>query len=100
MQTALTALMMFFVSQNRWTNMFFCQMPLTAAHLASIWYRMELYLFPKAFSHIWTIRSLAQNFMLTTAVPFAARDMFGEENPRPLEDYENQPEQAMTLGGM
>lgn len=27
-------------------------------------------------------------------------DLYGEENPRPLEDYEQEPEQGMTLGGM
>lgn len=27
-------------------------------------------------------------------------DLFGEKNPRPLEDYEHAPEQSMTMGGM
>lgn len=27
-------------------------------------------------------------------------DLYGEENPRPLEDYLEQPEQGMTMGGM
>ncbi len=27
-------------------------------------------------------------------------DLFGEENPRSLEDYENEPSQGMTMGGM
>ena len=27
-------------------------------------------------------------------------DLFGEKNPRPLEDYEQAPEQSMTMGGM
>ena len=27
-------------------------------------------------------------------------DLYGEENPRPLEDYQEQPEQGMTMGGM
>lgn len=27
-------------------------------------------------------------------------DLYGEENPRPLEDYENTPEEGMTLGGL
>ena len=26
--------------------------------------------------------------------------LYGEENPRPLEDYQEQPEQGMTMGGM
>lgn len=27
-------------------------------------------------------------------------DLYGEENPRPLEDYENTPQEGMTMGGM
>ena len=27
-------------------------------------------------------------------------DLYGEENPRPLEDYKNEPEQGMTMGGL
>lgn len=27
-------------------------------------------------------------------------DLYGEENPRPLEDYENKPEQGMTMGSL
>ena len=27
-------------------------------------------------------------------------DLYGEENPRPLEDYENAPEEGMTMGGL
>lgn len=27
-------------------------------------------------------------------------DLYGEENPRPLEDYQEQPDQGMTMGGM
>lgn len=30
----------------------------------------------------------------------ALYDLYGEENPRPLEDYQEQPEQGMTMGGM
>lgn len=34
------------------------------------------------------------------AVDDMAYDFYGEENSRPLEDYQNPPEQGMTLGGM
>lgn len=27
-------------------------------------------------------------------------DLYGEENPRPLEDYQEQPDQGMTMGGI
>lgn len=27
-------------------------------------------------------------------------DLYGEENPRPLEDYENAPQEGMTMGGI
>ena len=27
-------------------------------------------------------------------------DLYGEENPRPLEDYQEQPDQGMTMGGV
>ncbi len=27
-------------------------------------------------------------------------DLYGEENPRPIEDYETTPHQGMTMGGM
>jgi len=27
-------------------------------------------------------------------------DLYGEENPRPIEDYENTPRQGMTIGGI
>lgn len=27
-------------------------------------------------------------------------DLYGEENPRPLEDYQEQPDQSMTMGGI
>ena len=34
------------------------------------------------------------------AVDDMAFDLYGEENPRPLEDYQNPPKPGMTLGGM
>ena len=34
------------------------------------------------------------------AVDDMAYDFYGEENPRPLEDYQNPPEPGMTFGGM
>ncbi|WP_298034106.1 hypothetical protein [uncultured Dysosmobacter sp.] len=27
-------------------------------------------------------------------------DLYGEENPRPLKDYDNTPQQGLTMGGM
>ena len=34
------------------------------------------------------------------AVDDLVYDLYGEENPRPLEDYKNGPEQGMQMGGM
>ena len=34
------------------------------------------------------------------AVDDMAYDFYGDENPRPLEDYQNPPKPGMTLGGM
>lgn len=34
------------------------------------------------------------------AVDDLVYDLYGEENPRPLEDYKNRPEQGMQFGGM
>lgn len=34
------------------------------------------------------------------AVDDLVYDLYGEENPRPLDDYKNGPEQGMQMGGM
>lgn len=44
--------------------------------------------------------TLASAPELRKAADDALYDLYGEENPRPLEDYQEQPEQGMTMGGM
>ena len=43
---------------------------------------------------------LTNDPVVRKAVDDMAYDFYGEENPRPLEDYQNPPEPGMTFGGM
>lgn len=43
---------------------------------------------------------LTNDPVVRKAVDDMAYDFYGEENPRPLEDYQNSPEPGMTLGGI
>ena len=45
-------------------------------------------------------RTITQEPAIRKAVDDMAYDFYGEENPRPLEDYQNLPEPGMTFGGM
>ena len=44
--------------------------------------------------------TLTDDPAIRKAVDDLVYDLCGEENPRPLEDYKNGPEQGMQLGGM
>ncbi len=44
--------------------------------------------------------TLTDDSAVRKAVDDMLFDLYGEENPRPLEDYENTPRQGMTMGGM
>ena len=43
---------------------------------------------------------LTDDPVVRKAVDDMAYDLYGEENPHPLEDYQNPPEPGMTFGGM
>ncbi len=44
--------------------------------------------------------TITDNPEVRKAVDDVVYDLYGEENPRPLEDYENAPQEGMTMGGM
>ena len=44
--------------------------------------------------------TLTSDSEVRKAVDDMIYDLYGEENPRPLEDYQEQPKQGMTMGGM
>ena len=44
--------------------------------------------------------TLTDDPQMRKAVDDILYDLYGEENPRPLEDYEQEPNQGMTFGGM
>ena len=44
--------------------------------------------------------TLTDDPAIRKAVDDLVYDLYGEENPRPLEDYKNRPEQGMQMGGM
>lgn len=44
--------------------------------------------------------TLTDDSTIRKAVDDILYDLYGEENPRPLEDYEDTPEQGITMGGL
>ena len=52
--------------------------------------------------HHWLFRYevLTDDPVARKAVDDMAYDFYGDENPRPLEDYQNPPKPGMTFGGM
>ena len=45
-------------------------------------------------------RTITQDPAIRKAVDDIAFDLYGEENPRQLEEYQKTPKQGMTMGGM
>ena len=55
---------------------------------------------PAAFAAPLRYETLTDDPAIRKQVDDILYDLYGEENPRPLEDYENTPQEGMTMGGM